>query len=400
MRRLILFITISLVIYSCDKNGVVIKGKMDNPKGSYVYLQELTVDGKGLSDSVMLSKSGFFKFKREQTYPVFYSMWIGQNREYITLLAKPGERIKITGNADSLFQTYQVTGSQESKNVQVLTQRFNKTLNSLDSLNNVYLQFLNSRNIANIRQILSMNYSNVVDEQRKFTISFIDKNPSSLACILALYQKLDTSSWVLYKEDDLKYYIKVDSALFKEYRNSPHVNALHANIQRMKEQQQTLKIQRMLSIMGAKAPEVALPSVKGDTVRLSSFKGKAVLLYFWASWSQESRKQNKELVNLYNKYKGKGFEIYQVSLDKTKDAWMKAIKEDGLLWTQVCDFKYWQSPVVNLFNFSKIPTSFLIDKSGTIISRDLKGDDLNDKLASILEEKSNTAGKQAGFARK
>lgn len=387
MRRLVLFLIIPFIIYSCDKNGIVIKGKLDNPSGQYIYLQELTVDGKGMTDSVLLSKSGIFKFKQQRTYPVFYSVWTGQNPKYVTLLAKPGEQIKITGRADNLFQTYQVTGSDESKNVQMLTRKMTKTLKSLDSLNNVYLQLINNPNIVNIRSVLSMNYSNMVSDQRKFTISFIEKNPSSLACILALYQKIDSSTWVLYDEGDLKYFIKVDSALYNKYRNTPHVNALHANIVRMKEQQRTLKVQRLLSIMGAPVPEVSLPSIKGDTVRVSSFKGKVVLLSFWASWSEESRKENKELVNLYNKYKAKGFEIYQVSLDKTKEAWAKAIKEDGLLWTQVCDFKYWQSPVVNLFNLDKVPTSFLIDRNGTIISRDLKGDNLNNKLASTLEEK-------------
>jgi len=389
MRRLILFLSIPLLIYSCNNNGVVIKGKLENPKGSYIYLQELSVDGKGSFDSLLLSKSGSFKFKHDLSYPVFYTLWVGKNRKYITLLAKPGERIKITANADSLFQTYQLKGSDESLNLQLLTRRFNKTINTCDSLNTVYRQFLTSHNpnIANIQAILNMTYTNALEEQRKFTISFIEKNPSSLASIMALYQKLDSTTWVLGKEEDLKYYTKVDSALYKKYRSSPHVNALHANIQQIKEQKEKLKLQRMLSVMGSKAPEIALPSAKGDTLRLSSNKGKITLLYFWASWDENSRKENLNLITQYNKYKGKGFEIYQVSLDKTKEAWTKAIKEDGIWWTQVCDFKYWQSPVVNLYNFDKVPMTFLIDKTGSIMSRGLSGEDLNNKLAKIFEDK-------------
>lgn len=393
MRKILVFAAFITALYSCDKNGIVIKGTLDNASNEYIYLQELTVDGKGLTDSVSLGKSGSFKFKHELTYPVFYSMWVGKNRKYVTLLAHPGDRIKITGQADKLFQTYQVTGSDDSKKVQLITQKLSKTINGIDSLNNVYHQFAGNPNIANIYKVLSLNCSNLVADQRKFTISFIEQNPSSLASILALYQKIDSVNWVLGDEGDLKYYQKVDSSLYSKYRNIPHVATLHANVIKMKEQQQALSMQHMLSIMGAKSPEIALPTVKGDTLKLSSFKGKVILLYFWASWNEDSRKFNKEMIALYNKFKSKGFEIYQVSLDKTKDAWTKAIKEDGLWWPQVSDLKYWQSPVVNVFNLSKLPTSFVIDKNGYIISRDLSGEDLINKIASSLEEKSNTASK-------
>lgn len=390
MRRIVLFLSVSLLIYSCNNNGVVIKGKLENAKGSYIYLQELAVDGAGKVDSLLLPKSGSFKFKREQQYPVFYTMWVGKTRKYITLLAKPGERIKITADADSLFKTYQLKGSEESLNLQILTRRFNQTLNTCDSLNNVYQQFIASRNpnLVNIQKILSMSFDNALEEQRKFTISFIEKHPSSLANILALYQKVDSNNWVLNKPGDTKYYTKVDSALYKNYRDTPHVSALHANIQQLNEQKQELKMKALLSIMGSKAPEIAMPNVKGDTLRLLSLKGKVVLLYFWASWDEASRKENLNMISLYNKYKDKGLEIYQVSLDKTKEAWTKAIKDDKLWWNyQVCDFKYWQSPVVNRYNFDKLPLVFILDKTGVILSRGLHGEELNNKLADIFEDK-------------
>ena len=393
MRKILVFAAFLMTLCSCDKDGIVIKGTLDNASNEYIYLQELTVDDKGLTDSVSLGKSGSFKFKRKITYPVFYSMWVGKNHKYVTLLAHPGDRIKITGKADKFFQSYQVTGSDDSKKVQLVTQRLSKTIQGIDSLNNVYHQFAGNPNIVNIYKVLSLNCSNLIADQRKFTISFIEQNPSSLASILALYQKIDSVNWILGEEGDLKYYLKVDSSLYSKYRNTPHVASLHANVIKMKEQQQALNMQRLLSIMGAKSPEIAMPTLKGDTLKLSSFKGKVVLLYFWASWNDDSRKLNKELITLYNNFKPKGFEIYQVSLDKSKDDWVKAIKEDGLWWPQVSDLKYWQSPVVNLFNFSKLPTSYIIDRNGFIISRDLSGEELTKKIASSLEEKSTTASK-------
>src|ERR1035437_9238841 len=158
MGKLILFLLLPVLIYSCNNNKVVIKGKLENPKGSYIYLRELTLTGSGFSDSILLDKSGSFKFKVELTYPRFYTLQVSQNTELVTLLAKPGDRIKITGKTDNLLRSYQVTGSEESKNVQLLTQRLYKTISCLDSLNNVYQQFLNNKNIDNIYKILTMNY--------------------------------------------------------------------------------------------------------------------------------------------------------------------------------------------------------------------------------------------------
>ena len=140
----------------------------------------------------------------------------------------------------------------------------------------------------------------------------------------------------------------------------------------------------MLAGMGAVAPEIALPSPKGDTIKLSSTRGKYVLLDFWASWCSPCREANPELVRLYQKFKSKGFEIFQVSLDKSKDAWVKAIRDDKLNWIQVLDLKYWQSSAAQLYYVESIPTSFLLDKDGTIIGRNLSGIPLEDKLEELM----------------
>jgi len=280
MRKLFVFLVAPLFIYSCTYTGpkVVIKGKIENSKSPYVYLQELTLDGNGITDSMLLDNSGSFKFKFEITYPMFYSLWVGKENKIVTLLAKPGDRIKIKGRADNLLNSYTVSGSDDSKDVQILSRHLNKTITCLDSLNKVYQQFQGNRNIENIHNILSMNYDKCLQDQRQFSISFIKKNPASFACLMALYQKVNAQTYVFDKEDDLQYFVSVDSALFRKYKEAPHVNALHTNIQQMKEQKNALKLQQMLSIMGGKAQDIAMPSQKGDTVRMSSFKGKVILL--------------------------------------------------------------------------------------------------------------------------
>jgi peroxiredoxin len=137
--------------------------------------------------------------------------------------------------------------------------------------------------------------------------------------------------------------------------------------------------------IGSMAAEIALRNPKGDTIKLSSLRGKYVLLDFWASWCDPCRNENPNLVRNYWRYKYAGFEIFQVSLDKSKDSWQKAILDDKLFWINVSDLKFWNSPVVPLYGIESIPENFLLDPKGMIIARDLTGDALSFKLKEIFK---------------
>jgi thiol-disulfide isomerase/thioredoxin len=136
---------------------------------------------------------------------------------------------------------------------------------------------------------------------------------------------------------------------------------------------------------GQMATEIALPTVMGDTVRLSSLKGKVVLLDFWASWCGPCRMANKGLGKLYEKFKSKGFEIYSVSLDEEKDDWVKAIKKDKISWLQVIEKGGWETPTARKWEIYALPTSYLIDKQGRLIAMDLEGKDLEKALKDMLD---------------
>jgi thiol-disulfide isomerase/thioredoxin len=137
---------------------------------------------------------------------------------------------------------------------------------------------------------------------------------------------------------------------------------------------------------GQVATEIALPSASGDTLRLSSLKGKVVLLDFWASWCGPCRVANKGLTKLYQKFKAKGFEIYSVSLDNEKGNWLKAIKKDKISWLQVIDPGGWETPTAAKWGIYALPTSFLIDKEGRLIAMDLEGEYLEKVLKEMLED--------------
>jgi peroxiredoxin len=138
--------------------------------------------------------------------------------------------------------------------------------------------------------------------------------------------------------------------------------------------------------LGATAPEFAEADTSGKIVSLSSFRGKYVLVDFWASWCGPCRHENPNVVKAFNKYKGQKFTIIGVSLDRpgAKDKWLKAIHTDGLTWTQLSDLKFWDSKTAGLYAVRGIPQNFLLDPDGKIIGKNLRGDDLEDKLAEIF----------------
>ncbi len=131
---------------------------------------------------------------------------------------------------------------------------------------------------------------------------------------------------------------------------------------------------------------IKLPTIQGDSLTLASFKGKVILLDFWASWCGPCRFANRQLVKLYAKYKAKGFEIFSVSLDEDKSDWKKAIAKDKITWVQVNDPRGWNAQTAINWNISQLPTSYLINKKGDVVNIDLQGKELEESIKKLLQE--------------
>jgi peroxiredoxin len=205
-------------------------------------------------------------------------------------------------------------------------------------------------------------------------------NPFSMASVLALYQKFDQQNYVI---NDLQTMRVAASALNSIYPESEHVKALYQNTVQLLKDDQSARLQQLIQEQGENSPEIVLPTPEGEEVALSSLRGKVVLLHFWSAVDRNSRILNEALVEAYNKYKNKGFEIYQVSVDDNRIEWVDAIDKDGLSWINVGDMEGSNQAVRN-YNVQSVPYNYLLNEEGEVIAKDLKGQALGRALSRLL----------------
>jgi thiol-disulfide isomerase/thioredoxin len=382
---LVLYILIFSLLTGCKSKTFQITGKLENHvQGEYLFLDELKSSSLETIDSVKIDPDGNFSFEEDIDFPKFYLLKLTESN-FLTMLIEPGEKIEINAHSDSLSIPVSVSGSEGTRLIRDYNIKLRETIGKLGTLNDVYMQFLNSPELPAVIEKLDSTAQVIISEMNVYTKKYIDDNISTLASLIALYQQIAPGVYVLNAVEDIKYYTKVDSALTILYPQSEPVKALHEQVKELVASLGVDVTAANLLVVGSVAPEIALPSPEGDTIKLSSERGNIVLLDFWAAWCSPCRLENPNLVVAYNKYHSKGFEIFQVSLDKTKDDWIKGIKDDNLgRWIHVSDVKYWNSIVVPLYKIEGIPYNFLLDKDGRIIASNLRGTELQNKLAELF----------------
>ena len=390
MKKIILVVlVISGALISCksgDKDMFQVKltyknsDKMINPQNSgksndWVFLEEI-VYGKNqlpvIVDSQKISgPSGSLTFRGKNTQEGIYELIFGDNILAIPLINDvPG--IQIEADLSKTKDFYTVSGSAASKQLQSLLDNVGTKNNEIQSSFNT-LDSLKKIDAPDSVLVAANNTKNTaVSSLNDYLKQFIQTTPNATLGVLAL-------GWASRSLPPAE----MDSQL-KGLKTRFPGNTFLAEMEKASSQQQQAEPSSGASWIGKTVPELTMPDPNGNDISISSFRGKYLLIDFWASWCGPCRMENPNVVKAYNEFKGKNFTILGVSLDKDKDSWKKAISQDHLAWSQMSDLKYWNSQAVETFGFQGIPFNVLVDPSGKVIGESLRGEELDLKLKEVL----------------
>lgn len=374
-----------IIISSCSDSkktaGFSLKGKLENSSGETLILEQLSSNNPVVIDSAVVNENGEFEFTNVKATPMDFFRVKTNEANFAILIADSSQEIYLTGDAKNLAKNYQVEGSEDTKQFIEINNELQKISKSLDSLQAVYQKEMAKGKMDSVRMEM-MNtqaenqFNGIYEKAAAVLVKKVDAFPGTIANFSAFN--------IINIEKNLPIYEKVLKALQEKIPTSSYTSQLASSINQYKQQFDLQNKQNQQLGDGKEMPEIKLKNPEGKEIALSSLKGKLVLIDFWASWCGPCRKENPNVVKLYNAYKNKGFEIYSVSLDEEKDKWVKAIEKDGLKWIHVSDLGGWNSSVCSQFNISSIPFTILVSKDGKIIAKGLRGEALEEKVKEIL----------------
>lgn len=376
--KLVYFIPIlSLLLTSCGSgdNQFSIKADIADMPEQTVYLSELGIDKITLIDSVEAPKSGKFTLSAKVPEAGLYRISFSADKNKYILLSADMGKIEVITNWNSLDQIT-INGSPSSQSLN----NFLKAVRNQMQTFNTFGMILDSFKARGDDSMISVVQNDITEENFKFT-HFIEQYADSTVYLpnaLFAVQFLNPQSEKTYIQQFIP-------GMNKRFPNSKLAKDFSKKIDNIFKSMNESENQDGQTSPGNPAPEISLQTPDGKVVTLTSFKGKYVLVDFWASWCGPCRKENPNVVAAYNKFKDKNFTILGVSLDEEKEKWIEAINKDGLIWTHVSDLKGWESVAARIYSVQSIPANFLVDPQGMIIAKDLRGADLEMKLAQVIK---------------
>ena len=377
MKRIFLLLMVASVSFSCKTeeplppNTYEIIGSAEGVvNGLRAYIKVVEGNRERVIDTAIVMNETF-TFKGKATVPSISRITINSVQGNFPFVLESG-RINVKINKDSLFYSI----AQGTKNNEDYHNYKNVLKERVKEINDLKAQIDNSTPQDKINEINRLGRQKTVEVQ-EYAYEFINNNVNSDFSLLLLETQVGRTNLNLSKVKES----------FNNLQGVIKRNAHYESVgKKINDYIGVLEAQANTDI-GKVAPDFSSPTPEGEMLALNDIKGKATIIDFWASWCGPCRRENPNVVSVYEKYHDKGLEIISVSLDKPgqKDRWLKAIEDDKLTWNHVGSLQYFNDPVARMYNVNSIPSMFVLDESGTIVGKKLRGQALHDKISELLD---------------
>jgi thiol-disulfide isomerase/thioredoxin len=380
MKKIVFLIALSFTIFSCSKvadGEYLITGNAKGvPNGKMVVLKKKNDYGIVVNVDSTKVKDGKFELKGKVKEPSMFALFIKDLQQPIPFILETGE-IEVKVDKDSIWKS-EISGTYNNEEFQ----KFNIKINSVqkrlvDYQNKNFQKLMEAQQKKDNMAIenLKKGYNDIQKEMDDFMVKYPEENTEAFISLLLLEGQFNSPKFNL--DNFKKTFNKLDSSL-KSTKIGKGIEA------KLKAIENNNKIKPEAALIGKMAPDFSGKTPQGTVVSLQQSLGKITIIDFWASWCGPCRKENPNVVALYNEFHSKGLNIVGVSLDDDSDKWNDAIAKDKITWTQVSNLQGWKDPIAQLYKVEQIPTTFILDGSGIIVAKDLRGEELRTKITQLL----------------
>lgn len=383
MRKLLYLLPAVLITFACTNSKIVrIDAKVEMLPNKPIVLKVLDIDQQRTVDTIKTDEDGVFRYKIKKAgaSPEFYYFYYNENK-IASLIVKGGDRVHLITDSLGNFPRYE--GSKETILLDSLEKELQQNLFKFASLSEIYEKSKVSGNTA-LADSLNLVLGNMYVKQKQAAIKHIFRHPYSFTNLVLLYQSFPGDLQLFADVKDALIFQRVHDSLKTLYPESRYLPIIE------KESTSRMNIDALSVKLGTTTvtnlPEIKLPDMNAKVRTLSSLEGKVVVLMFWSITSAEQKMYNQELIEIYNKYHDKGFEIFQVSADADKTAWGTTVMEQKLPWISVHDRDGVASAALRNYNISQFPTIFIINREGEIVAKNIFNlETFDSKIASLIK---------------